>query len=162
MDWLDLLAVQGTLKSLLQHHSSKASILLCSAFFIVQLSHPYMTNGKTQKPIIITLVYMYPRKVITQLYKIQLTETSLVAQSVKSLPTMWETWVRSLVQEDPLEKEMAIQSRIPAWEIPWIGAWWATVPGVAESQTQPSVYTLKDHIHSQKKYYVRGQVLKIS
>ena len=47
MDWLDLLAVQGTLKSLLQHHSSKASILQCSAFFIVQLSHPYMTSGET-------------------------------------------------------------------------------------------------------------------
>ena len=47
MDWLDLLAVQGTLKSLLQHHSSKASIVQCSPFFIVQLSHPYMTTGKT-------------------------------------------------------------------------------------------------------------------
>ena len=47
MDWLDLLAVQGTLKSLLQHHSSKASILQHSAFFIVQISHPYMTTGKT-------------------------------------------------------------------------------------------------------------------
>ena len=47
MDWLDLLAVQGTLKSLLQHHSLKASILQCSAFFIVQLSHPYITTGKT-------------------------------------------------------------------------------------------------------------------
>ena len=47
IDWLDLLAVQGTLRSLLQHHSSKASILLCSAFFIVQLSHPYVTTGKT-------------------------------------------------------------------------------------------------------------------
>ena len=47
IDWLDLLAVQGTLKSLLQHHSLKALILQCSAFFIVQLSHPYMTTGKT-------------------------------------------------------------------------------------------------------------------
>ena len=47
MDWLDLLAVQGTPKSLLQHYSSKASVLLCSAFFIVQLSHPYTTTGKT-------------------------------------------------------------------------------------------------------------------
>ena len=47
MDWLDLFPVQGILKSLLQHHSSKASILWCSAFFIVQLSHPYMTTGKT-------------------------------------------------------------------------------------------------------------------
>ena len=47
MDWLDLLAVQGTLKSLLQYHSSKTSVLQCSAFFIVQLSHPFMTTGKT-------------------------------------------------------------------------------------------------------------------
>ena len=47
MEWLDLLAVQGTLKSLLQHHSPKASILGCSAFFVVQLLHPYMTTGKT-------------------------------------------------------------------------------------------------------------------
>ena len=47
MDWLDILAVQGTLKSLLQHHSSKASILWCSAFFMGQLSHPYMNTGKT-------------------------------------------------------------------------------------------------------------------
>ena len=47
MNWLDLLAFQGTLKSLLQHHSSKASILWCSAFFMVQLSHPHMTTGKT-------------------------------------------------------------------------------------------------------------------
>src|SRR5574337_848865 len=47
MDWLDLLAVQGTLRSLLQHHSSKASILWCSAFFTVQISHQYMTTGKT-------------------------------------------------------------------------------------------------------------------
>ena len=52
MDWLDLLAVQGTFRSLLQHHSSKASILRCSAFFIVQLSHPYMTTGKTLQMII--------------------------------------------------------------------------------------------------------------
>ena len=56
MDYLDLLAVQRTLKSLLQHHSSKASILLCSAFFIVQLSHPYMTTGKTITLIRWTLV----------------------------------------------------------------------------------------------------------
>ena len=47
MDWLDLLAVQGTIKSLIQYHNSKASVLRCSAFFIVQLSHPYMTSGKT-------------------------------------------------------------------------------------------------------------------
>ena len=53
MDWLELLAVQGTLKSLLQHHSSKASILRCSAFFTVQLSHPYMITGKSYVAVII-------------------------------------------------------------------------------------------------------------
>ena len=56
MDWLDLLAVQGTLKNLLQHHSSKASILQHSAFFTIQLSHPYMTTGKT---IVLTLIQSY-------------------------------------------------------------------------------------------------------
>ena len=59
MDWLDLLVVQGTLKSLLQHHSSKASILQCSAFFMVQLSHPYMTTGKTVALTRWTFVGMY-------------------------------------------------------------------------------------------------------
>ena len=64
MDWLDLLAVQGTLKSLLQHHSSKVSILRCSAFFIVQLSHPYMNTVKT-----ITLTtWTFVSKVMSLLY----------------------------------------------------------------------------------------------
>ena len=73
MDWLDLLAVQGTLKSLLQHHSSKASILQCSAFLIVQLFYPYMTTGKTIAFIrrtfvdkVMSLLFnMLPRMVIT-------------------------------------------------------------------------------------------------
>ena len=66
MDWSDLLAIQGTLKSLLQHHSSKASILLCSAFFIVQLSHPYMTIGKT----IALTRWTFVGKVISLLFNI--------------------------------------------------------------------------------------------
>ena len=64
IDWLDLLAVQGTLKSLLQHHSSKASILWHSAFFIVQLSHPYMTTGKT----IALAVHTFVGKVMSLLF----------------------------------------------------------------------------------------------
>ena len=80
MDWLDLLAVQGTLKSLLQHHSSKSSILLCSAFFIVQLSHPYMTTGKTialtrwtfVDKVMSLLFNMLPRLVITFLPRISI------------------------------------------------------------------------------------------
>ena len=75
MDWLDLLAVQGTLKSLLQHHSSKASILQCSAFFTVQLSHPYMTTGKTRAftrrtfvgKVMSLLLHVLSRLVITSL-----------------------------------------------------------------------------------------------
>ena len=66
MDWLDLLAVQGTLKSLLQHHSSKASVLQCSAFFMVQLSHPYMTNGKT----IALTIWTFVGKVMSLLFNI--------------------------------------------------------------------------------------------
>ena len=66
MDWLDLLAVQGTLKNLLQHYSSKASILQCSAFFTVQLSHPYMTTGKT----IALTRWTFVEKVMSLLYNI--------------------------------------------------------------------------------------------
>ena len=66
MDWMDVLAVQGTLKSLLQHHSSKASILRYSAFFIVQLSHPYMTTGKT----IALTRWTFVGKIMSLLFKI--------------------------------------------------------------------------------------------
>ena len=64
MDWSDLLAVQGTLKSLLQHHSSKVSFLRCSAFFMVQLSHPYMTTGK----IIALTIWTFVGKVVSLLF----------------------------------------------------------------------------------------------
>ena len=70
MDWLDLLAVQGTLKSLLQHHSSKASILWHSAFFMVQLSHPYMTTGKTIALTICTFVGKVMSLLINMLFKL--------------------------------------------------------------------------------------------
>ena len=66
MDWLDLLAVQGTLKSLLQHHSSKTSMVRCSAFFIIQLSHPYVTTGKTtaltRRTFVDKVIHLYPYK----------------------------------------------------------------------------------------------------
>ena len=63
MDWLDLLAVQGTLKSLFQHHSSKASVLQCSAFFVLQLSHPYMTSGK-----LVLIIWTFVDKVMSLLF----------------------------------------------------------------------------------------------
>src|SRR5574340_1040956 len=86
MDWLDLLVVQGTLKSLLQHHSSKESILQCSAFFIVQLSHPYMTTGKTIALTRCTFV----DKVMSLLF-------NMLSRFVSA---MQETWVRFLGGED--------------------------------------------------------------
>ena len=73
MDWLDLLAVQGTLKSLLQHHSSKASILRRSAFFTVQLSHPYMTTGKTRALTRRTLVGKVMSLLLNMLYRLVIT-----------------------------------------------------------------------------------------
>ena len=90
MDWLDLLAVQGTLKSLLQHHSSKASILRCSAFFIVQLSHPYMTTGKTTA----------------------LTRWTFVGKVMSLLFNMLSRLVT--------EKAMAPHSSTLAWKLPWM------------------------------------------
>ena len=89
IDWLDLLVVQGTLKSLLQHHSSKASILRCSAFFLVQLSHPYVTIGKT----------------------IALTRWTFVGQVMSLL-------FNGLFRLT-LEMEMATHSSIFVWKIPW-------------------------------------------
>ena len=82
MDWLDLLAVYGTLKSLLRHHSSKASILQCSAFFTVQLSHPYLTTGKTIALTRRTLV----GKVMSLL--LNMLCTAAAAKSLQSCPTL--------------------------------------------------------------------------
>ena len=85
MDWLDCFAVQGTLKSLLQHHSSKASILQSSAFFTVQVSHPYMTTGKT----IALTRWTFLGKVISLLLNmLSRLVISLVIQMVKNSPAM--------------------------------------------------------------------------
>ena len=82
MGWLDLLAVQGTLKSLLQHHSSKASILQCSTFLIVQLSHPYMTTGKT----IALMRQTFVGKVMSLLFN--MLSAAATAKSLQSCPTL--------------------------------------------------------------------------
>ena len=115
MDWLDLLVVQGTLKSLVQHHSSKASVLQHSTFFIVQLSHPYMTTGKT----IALTRRIFVGKVMSLLYNMLSRLVCVVAQLVKNPPAIWETWLQSLGWEDPLEKGKATHSSILAWRIPW-------------------------------------------
>ena len=83
MDWLDLLVVQGTLKSLLQHHCSKASILRCSAFFIVKLSHPYTTAGKT----IALARQTFVGQVMSLLFNM-LSAAAAAAKSLQSCPTL--------------------------------------------------------------------------
>ena len=116
IDWFDLLAVQGTLKNLLQHHSSKASILWRSAFFIVQLAYLYMTAGKAIALTTLTFV----GKVLSLLFNMlsRFVKIFPVAQMVKNLPAMQETWVQSLGQEDTLERGTAIHFSILAWRIP--------------------------------------------
>ena len=121
MDWLDLLAVQGTLKNLLQHHSSKASILWSSAFFIVQLSHPYMTNGKT----------------------IALTRWIFVGKVMSLLFNMLSRLVRRR-QWHPTP--VLLPGKSHGWR-----AWWAVVHGVAKSQTGLSGFTFTFHFHALEK-----------
>jgi len=88
IDWLDLLAVQGTLKSLLQHHSSKASILQCSALFMVQLTHPYMTTGKT-----ISLIrWTYVGKVMSVLFNML---SRLVIDFISRSKCLLISWLQS-------------------------------------------------------------------
>ena len=116
MDWLDLLAVQGTLKSLLQHHSSKASILRHSAFFTVQLSHPYTTTGKT----------------------IALTRRTFVDKVMALLFNMLSRLVIGEGNGTPLQYSCL--------EIPMDGgAWWAAVHGVPKSRTRLSDFTFTFH-----------------
>ena len=98
IDWLDLLTVQGTLKGLFQLHNSKASILQHSAFFMVQLSHPYMTSGKT----VALTRWTFVSKVMSLL--LNMWSRSLIVHLVKNLPVMQETLIQFLGWEDLLEK----------------------------------------------------------
>ena len=107
MDRLDLLAVQGTLKSLLQHHSSKASILRCSAFFIVQLSHPYMTTGKTVALTRQTLV----GKVISLLFNIL---SRLVITFLPRSKCLLISWLQSASAEPPKIKSDTVSTVSPS------------------------------------------------
>ena len=97
MDWLDLLAVQGTLKSLLQHHSSKASIHWHSAFFMVQLSHPYMTTGK----IIVLTRQTFVDKVMSQLFNMLSRLVITFLPRSKHLLTSWLQSPSAVIMEPP-------------------------------------------------------------
>ena len=108
MDWLDLLTVQGTLKSLLQHHYSKTPILQCSAFFIVQLSHPYMTFGKTIALSRQTFVY----KVMSLLYNML---SKLVIAFLPRSKCLLIPWLQSPSAVILEPKKTVLQARIPEW-----------------------------------------------
>ena len=137
MDWLDLLLVQGTLKSLLQQHSSKASILQCSAFFMVQLSHPYMTTGKT----IALTRQNFVGKVMSLLFNMLSRLVIAFLPRSKCLLISWKQTPSTVTLEPPkiksatvsiappsichevmgpAEKAMAPHSSTLAWKIPWM------------------------------------------
>ena len=124
MNWLDLLAVQGTLKSLLQHHSSKASILQCSAFFLVQLSHPYMTSGKnialtrwTFVDKVISLLFsMLSRLLILSFQGIQFSSVQSLS-CVQLFATPWTPACQaslSITNSRSPPKPMSIKSMMPS------------------------------------------------
>ena len=97
MEWLDLLAVQGTLKSLLQHHSSKASIFQCSAFFTVQLSHPYMTTGKT----IALTRWTFVGKVMSLLFNMLSRLVITFLSRIQALLISWLQSISAVILEPP-------------------------------------------------------------
>ena len=110
MDWVDLLVVQGTLKSLLQHHSSKASIIRCSAFFIVQLSHPYMTTGKT-----ITLTRQtFVGKVMSQLFNMLSRSVIIFLPGRKCLLISWLQSPSAVILEPPKIKSDTVSTVSPS------------------------------------------------
>ena len=108
MDWLDLLAVQGTLKSLLQYHSSRALVLRCSAFFIVQLSHPYMTTGKT-----IALTRLtYVGKVMSLLFNILSRLVTAFLLRSKCLLISWLQSPSAVILENRKKKSVTVSPSI--------------------------------------------------
>ena len=109
MDWLDLLEVQGTLKSLLQHHSSKACILLGSAFFIVQLSHPYTTNGKT----IALLRRAFVDKVVSLLFNMLSRLVTTFLPRSKGLLISWLQSPSAVILEPKKIKSLTVSTVTP-------------------------------------------------
>jgi len=109
IDWLDFLVVQGTLKSLLQHHSSKASILQCSAFFIVQLSHPYMTTGKT----IALTRWTFGGKVMSLLFNMLSRLVITFLPRSKCLLISWLQSPSSVILEPQKIKSVTVSPSIP-------------------------------------------------
>ena len=110
MDWLDLRVVQGTLKSLLQHHSSRASVLRCSAFFTVQLSHPYMTTGKT----IALTRWTFVGKVMSLLFNMLSRLVMMFLPRSKCLLISWLQSPSAVILEPPKIKSDTVSTVSPS------------------------------------------------
>ena len=111
MDWLDLLAVQGTLKSLSQHHSSKTSVLLCSAFFTVELSHPYMTTGK---PLALTRRTFFG-KVMSLLFNMLSRFVTVLLPRSKCLLISWLQSLSAVILEPKKTKSLIVSIVSPTF-----------------------------------------------
>ena len=109
-NWFDLLAVQVTLKSVLQHHSLKASVLQCSAFFIVQLSHPYMTTGKT----IILTMGTFVGKIMSLLFNMHSRFVIAFLPRSKHLPISWLQSLSTLILESKKRKSVTVSIVFPS------------------------------------------------
>ena len=113
MDWLDLLAVQETLKSLLQHHSSKASILQCSAFFMVQLSHPHMTTGKT----IALTIWTFVGKVMSLVFNALSRFVIAFLPRSKRLLISWLQSPSAVIWEPKKIKSVTVSTFVPIYSL---------------------------------------------
>ena len=136
MDWLDLLAVQGTLKSLLQYHSSKASVLRCSAFFIVQLSHPYITTGKT----IALTRWTFVGKVMSLLFNMMSRFVITFLPRSKCLLISWLQSPSAVILEPKKVKSVTLPIASPSICIKW----WDQMPWSSFSEC----WTLGQLFHS--------------
>ena len=142
MDWLDLLAVQGTLKSLLQHHSSKASILWRSAFFTVQLSHPYMTTGET----IALTRWTFVGKVMTLLFNMlpRLVMTFLPRNCSPRGSSIYGVFQARVLEWGAIAFSMNCIERDKQWLLSWSLVTWIPFTGeLAAGQTRPSATEYK-------------------
>ena len=144
MDWLDLLAVRGTLKSLLQHHSPKASILQCSAFFIVQLSHPYMTTGK----IIALTRWTYVGKVLSLPFNMLSRLVIAFLPRSKYLLISWLQSPSEVILEPPKIKSLTVSIVSPSICHEVMG-WHAMILAFWMLSFKPTFFPLLFHFHQE-------------
>ena len=145
MDWLDLLAVQGTLKSLLEHHSSKASVLQHSAFFIVRLSHPYMTTGKT----IALTRWNFAGKVMSLLFNMLSRLVIAFLPRSKCLLISWLQSPSAVIWEPPLQKKVSHYFHCFPIYLPWSDGTRCHDLSFLNVEFSANFFTLLFHFHQE-------------